>query len=94
MKGIKNVVAVTALLITAAEAQNIPPVQYVDGVPACPRDQDIKNIDTRLSARVVRPKNEGALLMEKSKATHCRQVGGRYSQADWKRMNAVINGDN
>lgn len=76
-----------------AHANGLPPVQYIDGVPACPRDVDIQNIETRLSARVVPADNLSALNQEKAKAVRCRTLGGRYSQEDWKRMNAVTRGD-
>lgn len=78
----------------AAHASNtLPPVQYIGGTPACPSDLDIKNMETRLSARVVAPDNASSLHLEKAKAMTCRTAGGRYSQDDWKRMKAVTRGD-
>lgn len=76
-----------------AHGNGLPPVQYVNGAPNCPRDLDIKNIDTRLSARVVPADNMAALHQERDKAVRCRTLGTRYSPEDWKRMNAVIRGD-
>jgi hypothetical protein len=43
---------------------------------------------------VVPADNQAALHQAKSKAILCRTLGTRYSQEDWKRMNAVIRGDN
>lgn len=81
-------------IVGAVHANNaLPPVQYIAGAPACPSDLDIKNIETRLSARVVPPDNAGSLHQEKAKAMTCRTAGGRYSQDDWKRMKAVTRGD-
>ncbi len=88
----------TSLLLTlvisgAAVAQNLPPVEYVNGAPQCPRDLDIKNMETRLSARVVPADNAAEVRQEIAKATHCRRMGLRYGPDDWKRMNAVTRGD-
>jgi hypothetical protein len=82
------------VLAGAANAQKLPPVQYIDGAPACPRDVDIANIDTRLSARVIAADNQMALHQEKAKAIQCRMIGARYSGEDFKRMHAVTRGDN
>lgn len=78
---------------SAQEVHEIPAVQYVDGVPACPSDTDIKNIDTRLSSRIASPTNEGTLRSERQRAVRCRTIGLRYAPADWERMRAVIRGE-
>lgn len=75
------------------EVHQLPPVRYVDGVPACPSDTDIKNIDTGLSSRVSSPSNEGTLHSERQRAVRCRMVGLQYTPADWERMKAVIRGE-
>ena len=90
----KRIEILAALVVGgAAWATELPPVQYVNGIPACPSDQDLKNIDTRLSARVIPADNRAALQQEKAKATRCRMTGTRYLEFDWKRMEAVIRGD-
>lgn len=81
------------LLAGVAHAQKLPPVEYIDGTPGCPRDLDIANIDTRLSASVIPADNRMALHQEKAKAVQCRMIGSRYSQEDFKRMQAVTRGD-
>lgn len=80
-------------LAGVVHAQKLPPVQYIEGSPACPRDIDIGNIDTRLSARVIAADNQMALHQERAKAIQCRMIGARYSQEDFKRMQAVTRGD-
>ncbi|WP_048441785.1 hypothetical protein [Caenimonas sp. SL110] len=88
----------TSLLVTvvvsgAALAQSLPPVEYVNGAPQCPRDLDIKNMETRLSARIVPADNAAAVRQELAKAAQCRRMGLSYGPDDWKRMNAVTRGD-
>lgn len=75
------------------EVNELPPVRYVDGAPACPSDTDIKNIDTRLSSRISSPSNESTVRAERQRAVTCRMAGQRYTPADWERMTAVIRGD-
>lgn len=80
-------------LTSVATGQDLPPVRYVDGAPACPSDLDIRNIDTRLSARVISPANEQTLRAERRKAVQCRQSNKRYSEKEWRRLEAVIRGE-
>jgi hypothetical protein len=86
--------ALLASAATSAYAQDLPPVRYNQFMsPLCPTDNDIRNIDVRLSARVVTPQNQIALTAERVKAIACRQTGGQYTSNDWERMRAVTNGD-
>ena len=71
----------------------LPALQYIDGRPACPSDLDIRNLETRLSAVVHRASNEARVRQELQKATTCRQVGARYSEVDWKVLQAVLRGE-
>jgi hypothetical protein len=50
---------------SAPEVRELPAVQYVDGVPACPSNTDIKNIDTRLSSRIASPSSAGRFRAER-----------------------------
>lgn len=91
-----HTLALAAYLCTAAAlaAETLPPVQYTpNGAYKCPRDIDIKNMDTRMSALVVPAKNLVALQHERAKAVTCRMTGAQYTPEDWKRMNAVLRGD-
>lgn len=84
-----------AMMSTSWAQDNLPPVQRTQfGAPKCPEDNDIRNIDVRLSARVVPPKNQAALQVERAKAITCRRSGGEYTPRDWDRMRAVTSGDN
>ncbi len=60
---------------------------------ACPSATDIGNIHTRLSARVVPARNRVALQQELAKAQRCIELGTKYSYDDWKRLEAVLRGD-
>ena len=60
---------------------------------SCPSETDIRNIHTRLSAMVIPAKNRTALYTELAKAQRCPAVDGRYSYEDWKRLQAVLRGD-
>ncbi len=91
-----HVLAVIPYLCTAAAlaADNLPPVQRTQyGAPKCPTDLDIKNMETRMSARVIPAKNRVALEAEHAKAHLCRRAGTEYTPDDWKRMKAVTRGD-
>jgi hypothetical protein len=46
-----------------------------------------------LSAKVIPPKNLAALYTELAKAERCPSVGRRYSYDEWKRLEAVLRGD-
>jgi len=80
--------------ISAAAQQNLPPVQYDErGVPTCPSDLDLRNLDVRLSATVRRPENEASVRQEQRLAIHCRMAGSRYTEKDWERLRAVLRGE-
>jgi hypothetical protein len=88
------VILLVPFLAFSTFAQQLPPVRYVDGAPACPSDTDLRNIETRLSSRVVRASNETSLRMEQQRAVQCRMSAtARYGDADWKRLRAVVRGD-
>lgn len=65
------------------------------GLPpgSCPTETDIKNIHTRLNAKIVPAKNVSALHNELDKAERCPHGSRRYSHEDWKRLEAVLRGD-
>ena len=93
-----RIIATTALALWvlaagAQEVHELPPVRYIDGAPACPSDTDIRNIDTRLSSRVLRPSNERSLRVERRIAVRCRTHGLRYTPADWERIARVVRGE-
>jgi hypothetical protein len=60
---------------------------------SCPTETDIRNIHTRLSARVIAPSNRAALYTELAKAERCPVIGRRYTYEDWKRLEGVLRGD-
>jgi len=75
-----------------------PPAAAVSTTPvlppgSCPSETDIRNIHTRLSAKVIPAKNRAALYTELAKAERCPAVGRRYSYEDWKRLQDVLRGD-
>lgn len=60
---------------------------------SCPSETDIRNIHTRLSAKVIPASNRAALYKELAKAERCPAVGRPYSNEDWKRLKDVLRGD-
>lgn len=94
MQGMRNLLATGLVAVgAAAGAQQLPPVVYENGRPQCPIDRDIKNLETRLNARVVPPPNAQSVQFERDKAIQCRLQGARYSDAEFTRMEAVTRGD-
>jgi len=77
----------------AGIAQELPPVRYTNGIPQCPSDNDLRNLDVRLSAVIHTPRNADSVRKEIHRAQTCRRVGTTYSAADWKRMEAVVRGE-
>jgi hypothetical protein len=74
--------------------QKLPPVQYTEiGVPACPTDLDLRNLDVRLSAVLHHPDNAHSVRVEQGRAVSCRTAGARYTEQDWKRLRAVLRGE-
>lgn len=82
-----------AAVAAASPAQQLPAVIYVDGRPQCPTDLDLRNIETRLSARTAKPGNQTSLRAEQMLAINCRMNGTRYSESDWQRLRAVVRGE-
>ena len=78
---------------TPVASPNPRPEKQAPEPASCPSELDIKNIHTRLSARVVPAKNTAALHTELAKAERCARIGGRYSYDDWQRLQAVLRGD-
>jgi hypothetical protein len=73
--------------VREVSARQVPPPG------SCPSETDIRNIHTRLSAKVIPAKNRAALYTELARAERCPTLGGRYSHEDWKRLQAVLRGD-
>lgn len=77
------------ILPFVASAQTAIPPEHGN----CPTDKDLSNIDTRLSAKVVTPKNQQALHTQRTLAIQCRALRGQFSHAQWERFNAVLRGE-
>lgn len=93
-----NPIAPAGQLSTPAEAlpvqQSAAPSRQTAPAPAsCPSEVDIKNIHTRLSAKIIPAGNRAALHQELTKAERCLAIGGRYSYEDRRRLESVLRGE-
>lgn len=93
-----NPLAPARQLSAPAEAlpkqQSAAPAQQIAPTPvSCPSEVDIKNIHTRLSAKVIPAGNRAALHRELAKAERCIAIGGRYSYEDRRRLESVLRGE-
>jgi hypothetical protein len=78
---------------TAHGAEQLSSNASPDSEPRCPSGLDIRNLETRLSGRIPAAANSDAVKLEIIKAKECIAIGSRYTETEWKRLRAVLRGE-